>query len=1612
MIKDEQVIKGQFIAEDVKIFLVYIYNSCKYYEIGSLDTINWTFTIEKILEETSLYKKNIFEYFNNQGIKVLLQKVENNLIKLGNNVIALCYDVQISENEEEDYKIMQDNQYNIKDVVSTLLSLYKFEESVKMKLELSKTQNNANSGETSDPFSTLLCTLVNQTFINEIKQLFDFQKLRHIINIDDMNLHLEINDVQVEKILKKDKLYEKFLIGKKNEFLDIKQRSSELIKIDIITFENEENKFNYPINFNVIDSKLFDKFLNIFDLKRADIIDKTEEIFIAFNYGNIVFRGMNEKCFSNHIFLLYIYSSVFQQKSDKVFYFPEIILKFQNYPDLINNFQTITKENIKEELIYKQEYFLSKYGCKICLISNRDNYNDNKQKINETDLYNNNSDTYFNKLLTFSLEFSIIYNNFYDSIKKITTETEKKIILINKKFIDEFKSIIHFKEIEEVLKNHNEIKTYFDIKDINYLSKMKQYLDRDVLVAFFNLKKNDFKERLKNPTLLDKQSKHLHNDQSNNLFYFENFQIIDKDLFDFFSKMNSDLGEKCIGANAIFSKNIVILLLNENNKFILNVGQTSDDNLLKIEYLIQSKLQVGIKEDLKKIFDIIKIKGYTYFSKNVIKNDNIDIKIDYSYTHAKIYKLSASENQNIINNKSTSNKKDISEKLKAMILLAISQNIDIEKFHHYNQRNIERVYLMNYNCLLNYKYKEISSLINDNNDIKELMEEINNPQRPYDSNILDDIISKLETSELNRLDTEIQKEYFSSIDFEAKTEKLHLNDYKSIEIYKNFILVKEEVFNEIKDKLKLYWSSQKKIDYTYNKGDFLVIHDIIQPCIFYGNIDNENHSFNIKYILTFEFESYLDEELKDIQLYGIDYYMKKNAASKDEYSTNTISKIYKGNFEIGKVYKIISGNKEEDIDLEKYSLDMNNDNLNKIVKLYNYYNEFKKNMEKNYNSDKSYFLINKNVMNDIKKDYNYDIIVQYLDKAPFEKSDSNIKKEILYVLKNLPKDNYETIIKNKALIEKRIKDYTTPEIISLTIPNTSNESVKLYDNFEILEASIAFEFINGIYKYSSSSYTNVYGSLYSSSYTNEGENYLECSLKEGKVIVNYPKKKFNNNKYAYTIGTIDNDNTFKAEYLIIYYKEHAYFNDIKNKLNNYLQSIDKQLMYGPYPLTNHQFEEIGKVIGFDKISKKIDDDTIPPPPPEPPTPGVDIPIEEYNLDSQTTFSSIFNCYSSPPLIGLDNIGATCYMNATIQCLCNIPKFVSYFKFNKHLIEKVRNDYHNGNHTLSSSFKLIIEKLWPDRLEFNNNNTFGNIGSNNTYSSKKNESYAPKEFKTKISNMNELFEGVQANDAKDLVNFLIMTLHDELNLAPKQNLNNNILPQYQANPQMMFQLFQQDFINSNKSIISDLFYGGNYNIIQCNGCGAKSYNYQTYFFFVFPLEEVRQFKMQNNYNNNFNNFNYNMNFNNNEINIYDCFAYDQRIINMTGENSMYCNFCKCKCDSQMCTYISFGPEIIIIILNRGVGIQYNVKINFVEDLNLYNFIEFKDTGVNYQLIGVITHLGGSDMSGHFIAYCKNPISKSWYQFNDSVVNEVNYANFKAEVIDYAMPYLLFYQKVGK
>ena len=362
-------------------------------------------------------------------------------------------------------------------------------------------------------------------------------------------------------------------------------------------------------------------------------------------------------------------------------------------------------------------------------------------------------------------------------------------------------------------------------------------------------------------------------------------------------------------------------------------------------------------------------------------------------------------------------------------------------------------------------------------------------------------------------------------------------------------------------------------------------------------------------------------------------------------------------------------------------------------------------------------------------------------------------------------------------------------------------------------------------------------------------------------------------------------------------------------------------------------------------------------------------------------------------IGLQNIGSTCYMNATLQCFCHIRRFISYFKEKN--FNKLSQD------TLSISFKKLIDHLWSKDLSPNK--------IENNY-------YIPTDFRAKIANKSDLFQNNVANDAKDLVNFIIMTLHDELNKAKKNNTNNfqNGVMINQFNKKLVLENFVKEFEKNNKSIISEIFYAMNLSETQCTFCKKILYNYQIYYFIVFPLEEVRKFKYPQFYiNNNFNNYpQYNQinNYNNipKEVSIYDCFEYDRKMNNMIGQNQMYCNYCKANTNCIMVTKLVTGPEVLILLLNRGKGLEFDVKINFVEYLNLENYIEKKNTGYYYELLGVITHIGENGQGGHFIAYCRDPFTNVWSKYNDAIVTEVN--NFKNDILDFANPYLLFYQKL--
>ena len=114
-------------------------------------------------------------------------------------------------------------------------------------------------------------------------------------------------------------------------------------------------------------------------------------------------------------------------------------------------------------------------------------------------------------------------------------------------------------------------------------------------------------------------------------------------------------------------------------------------------------------------------------------------------------------------------------------------------------------------------------------------------------------------------------------------------------------------------------------------------------------------------------------------------------------------------------------------------------------------------------------------------------------------------------------------------------------------------------------------------------------------------------------------------------------------------------------------------------------------------------------------------------------------------------------------------------------------------------------------------------------------------------------------------------------------------------------------------------------------------------------------------------------------------------------------------STYTTLLYSPPNILILVLNRGQGIQYKIKMEFYTEIDLTKYVQCSENNqpIIYDLIGVVTHMGGSDQYGHFIAACKSPIDNAWYQYNDDMAFAVQ--NFNTQILNYAMPYILFYQK---
>ena len=750
------------------------------------------------------------------------------------------------------------------------------------------------------------------------------------------------------------------------------------------------------------------------------------------------------------------------------------------------------------------------------------------------------------KYLKFAVQFIKERDSLLNRINQPNDGKQIKCYLINKNYINELYNIFHLNKIKTIMnqnqgKNDNE-KLYF--LETNLSDNIKNKIN--------NLNKNDIQQRLDNKDLYYIYQQNIYN-ESSGIFYYKYCDIISVEILNKLVEIDINIKHnKYIRVNCVFDDNKMIIYI---NKTIINIANYYNDFVF-VEYIINS-------EYLDLIFEEFSRKGYKFITKYLsLSTASIPIKYNNSLYNIKteIYKLSNGGKIEF----------NISDKLKILILLAISQN-------NFNNNELYPMYLINPQWLSQYRYDKIKSLIDNKN--------IQNIPNINDLSKVQTIINYLNKDELKKLDNKIFSISLNpSIHFNSYIEDFKIKN-RYLFLYKHFILVNQKMFKYFQKYFGIK-STVNPISYIHKKGegDIIIMEDypinvknnpnLVENLIIFGGYNKEDNIYNIKYIFEYNDSNILKNEKSYIINYSINDYINARIKFDKNNEYDYICPIIENKQKIGQFYKYIEG-----FDYRKC------DNISKYLKnkylinaIYLYANELyiKNKIENSFNDiiDKELYLVKKNFISDLKKECGYKQLKNnFIGKINNIPPDDN---EIENVIHNLSENDLKLLDDMNISNNQYQKDQTSYEIdiIPIINPNNSSETFMIYHNFKLVKKQLSEVLFKNIQI------------LYDT---------FTCTFTNKMIIFYYPKNKFNNNKnHLCVISSIDDKNNIINKYVLVYKDKESYeyhIEKIKKNLNNYLQTVS--FMNNVAPITrSSNYIEIGFIIKLDETGSS----PIPPPP--------------------------------------------------------------------------------------------------------------------------------------------------------------------------------------------------------------------------------------------------------------------------------------------------------------------------------------------------------------------------------------------------------------------------------
>ncbi|KAH8833175.1 hypothetical protein DL96DRAFT_712051 [Flagelloscypha sp. PMI_526] len=353
--------------------------------------------------------------------------------------------------------------------------------------------------------------------------------------------------------------------------------------------------------------------------------------------------------------------------------------------------------------------------------------------------------------------------------------------------------------------------------------------------------------------------------------------------------------------------------------------------------------------------------------------------------------------------------------------------------------------------------------------------------------------------------------------------------------------------------------------------------------------------------------------------------------------------------------------------------------------------------------------------------------------------------------------------------------------------------------------------------------------------------------------------------------------------------------------------------------------------------------------------------------------------------GLKNLGNTCYMNATVQCLFASLPVVKFFTETKWQSGVNMLNAMGTKGLLTGTFAKLIAELVRTDVRF----------------------LSPNDFRKTIAHIRPEYQGSDQHDSQEFLSFLLDGIHEDMNrvLAPislaKTPEEEEELERLPVNiaSEKEWHLWKQ----RNDSIIVDYFQGQFRNRLECLTCHKTSTTYNVFSLLQVPIPHSRSSQ---------------------KIPLQNCLDALFNTEILEKDDAWDCPRCKKKQRARKQLSLARLPPILIIHLKRfETHGRFSDKIdNFVEfPMRGLDLTGFMPTGTGaaglehvnkedpraqvppykYDLYGVTNHYGNLS-SGHYTAWIQS--RDKWLYCDDSNVKESDPAQVVGQ-----KAYVLFYKR---